>query len=354
MHATMIEIDGSVGEGGGQIVRSSLALSLVTGTPVRIRNVRAKRTKPGLLRQHLTALRAAAEIGSAHVEGDELGSREIVFRPEGITAGSFGFAVGTAGSTTLVIQTILPALMCADGPSDVTIEGGTHNPLAPPFDFLQRVFLPVLTRMGVNAQVTLERPGFYPAGGGRVRLEIQPATPLRPIDLLERGGIRERRVEARVANLHANIAERELATIKGVLSWDDGLFRAVDVPDARGPGNVVTVEIEAEHITELFTSFGRPDARAERVGNEVAQAARRYVAADVPVGPHLADQLLIPMAMAGRGSFRTMRPTRHCYTNTDVVKAFLDCEIDIQQEDRDQWRIDISSRAGTKESDHEG
>src|SRR6476620_518674 len=167
----VITIDGSVGEGGGQIIRNSLALSLVTGQPFRIVNIRAGRKKPGLLRQHLTAVQAANQIGDAAVDGAEMGSGEVVFRPEGIRAGDYRFAIGTAGSTTLVLQTILPALILAGAPSHLTLEGGTHNPLAPPFDFLAQTFLPHLARFGPTVTATLARPGFFPAGGGRLEIE---------------------------------------------------------------------------------------------------------------------------------------------------------------------------------------
>ena len=188
----MIVIDGSAGEGGGQILRSSLALSLVTGKPFRIENIRAGRTKPGLLRQHLTALAAATQIGKAKVEGAVLGSKIVSFTPRGVTPGDYHFAVGTAGSATLVLQTVLPALMLASGPSTLVLEGGTHNPSAPPFDFISKAFLPILNRMGPCIKVELERYGFYPAGGGRFRVSINPAAQLSPIDLLTCGESRAR------------------------------------------------------------------------------------------------------------------------------------------------------------------
>jgi RNA 3'-terminal phosphate cyclase (ATP) len=171
----LIEIDGSFREGGGQILRTSLALSLVTGQAFHIRNIRAARRKPGLLRQHLTAVNAAAEIGQAKVEGAALASRELVFHPGDVAAGRYHFVVGSAGSATLVLQSILPALIVASGPSKIVLEGGTHNPHAPPFDYLQKTFLPILNRMGPTITATLERPGFYPAGGGKFMVTIKPA-----------------------------------------------------------------------------------------------------------------------------------------------------------------------------------
>src|SRR5271154_16708 len=188
----MIHIDGSSGEGGGQILRSSLSLSLVTGTPFRIENIRAKRERGGLLRQHLTAVLAASEISSAQVEGATLGSKTLTFAPGMIRPGTYHFAVGTAGSGTLVLQTILPALMTASAASQLTIEGGTHNMHAPPFDFLQRTFLPIVNRLGPKITATLSRYGFYPAGGGCFSATIEPCERLAPIHLLARGEITRR------------------------------------------------------------------------------------------------------------------------------------------------------------------
>lgn len=185
----MIKMDGSQGEGGGQILRSALSLSLCTGQAFRIENIRARRKKPGLLHQHLTAVLAARAVGGAEVVGAELGSQTLEFRPGKVRPGRHRFAVGTAGSATLVFQTILPPLMTADGPSFIELEGGTHNPLAPPFDFLTGSFLPLIERMGAAVQGRLERPGFYPAGGGRFEASIEPAGSLGRLELMERGPI---------------------------------------------------------------------------------------------------------------------------------------------------------------------
>ena len=164
----MITIDGSQGEGGGQILRTALALAAITGTPVRVERIRARRPKPGLQRQHLVALQAAARVCNGHLQGAELNSREITFTPQAPVSGTYVFDIGSAGSTTLVLQTVLPILLCADGPSSVGIRGGTHNSMAPPVEFLQESFLPVLHRIGVSATLDLERHGFYPAGGGSI------------------------------------------------------------------------------------------------------------------------------------------------------------------------------------------
>src|SRR5215471_4934522 len=215
----MLTIDGSQGEGGGQILRTSLALSLVTGQPFRMERIRGKRQKPGLLRQHLTAVEAAKTVGCAEVAGAEMNSQTLEFRPAQVTPGNYRFAVGTAGSATLVLQTVLPALLTASDKSTLTLEGGTHNPLAPPFDFLARSFMPVVHRMGPNVELELRAPGFYPAGGGRFLARIQPTQRLAPLVLNERGGIRSRRATVWLSKLSPDIAERELAVVREDLRW---------------------------------------------------------------------------------------------------------------------------------------
>jgi RNA 3'-terminal phosphate cyclase (ATP) len=322
----MLTIDGSAGEGGGQILRTALALSLCTGSPVRITGIRARRARPGLMRQHLTALRAAAEVGRAEVSGDAIGSREIEFRPRGVSAGKYAFDVGSAGSTTLVLQTVLPALLRADAPSEIRLEGGTHNPLAPPFDFLDRAFLPLLARMGPRVTATLEARGFYPAGGGKLSVSIHPA-PLRRLDLPERGAILKREAIAVVENLPGAIARRELEAARGVLGWDRGCFRVEAGRSSPGPGNVLTIAVESEHVTEVFTSFGEKGVPAETVGARAANEAQRYLDAGVPVGEHLADQLILPMALGEGGMFRTVTPSSHTLTQIDLVGRIAGAKI---------------------------
>lgn len=335
----LILIDGSQGEGGGQILRSSLALSMLTGRPFRIEKIRANRPKPGLMRQHLTAVNAAAQICGATIGGAAIGSRELSFVPGAVTPGDYAFSVGSAGSTTLVLQTVLPPLLVAGGASSLTLEGGTHNIHAPPLDFLERAFLPIVGRMGPQVSVALERAGFYPAGGGRFFATIEPAPRLSPLDLTDRGPITRRLCKAVVAGLPGEIALRELALVKRAMGWDDSSLQIRQLPDDQGPGNVVTLEIESEHVAEVFTGFGQRGVRAEAVAEEAVQQARKYLACGVPVGPCLADQLILPFAMASAGSFVTQAPTRHTLTNIDVVQRFLDVRIDAKEVARDRWSV---------------
>ncbi len=338
----LLWIDGSQGEGGGQIVRSSLGLSLVTGRPIRIDNIRAGRKKPGLMRQHLTAVNAASEVGAARISGAKIGSRALAFEPQAVTPGEYRFSVGTAGSATLVLQTVLPALLVAEGPSKLTLEGGTHNRWAPPFEFLQRAYLPLVNRMGPRVEATLERYGFYPAGGGRISVTIQPSGDLQGFDLVERGEFVRRQVRALVSNLPRHIGDREVNEIIAKMNWDGKVAR-VDEVDGQGPGNVVFAEIESEHVTEVFVGFGRIGARAEQVAREVVRDLRDYVKTEVPVGSYLADQLLLPLGISAwqsgsdqgerGGTFRTLPLTMHSTTHIEILRQFLGITIDVDAAD---------------------
>jgi RNA 3'-terminal phosphate cyclase (ATP) len=337
----MLTIDGSFGEGGGQILRTALALSLVTGIPFRIEKIRAGRKNPGLMRQHLTAVNAAAKIGQAELIDATIGSQQLTFKPGAITPGKYHFAVGSAGSATLVLQTILPALLTAAQPSTLTLEGGTHNPFAPPYDFLAKVFLPLLNRMGAQVSANLICPGFYPAGGGKFIVEIKPTKKLIGIDLPTRGNVIAKRAKAIVAALPRSIAERELKVIANKLSWEKSILEVEEVEGSCGPGNIVMIEIECENITELFTGFGERGVRAEAVAEEAVKAARRYLATIAPVGEYLTDQLLLPLALAGRGAFVSVGLSRHATTNIEVLQKFLDIEIATSQIEKSCWQVEV-------------
>jgi len=336
--AAPLIIDGSTGEGGGQIVRTCLGLALLTGRPFRIEKLRAGRQKPGLLRQHLTAVRVAAEVGRADVVGAELGSRKLEFRPTRVTPGDFCCDIGSAGSTTLVLQTILPALLTADGPSQIVLTGGTHNSMAPPFEFLQRTYLPLVARMGPQVTATLDRHGFFPAGGGQMTVAVQPAPRLTPLELIERGPLLTRSVTGIVSRLAPSIAQREIDTVCRRLAWPAECGRVASVASP-GPGNVVLIEMGYAAVTEIFAGFGQRGVPAETVAGGAADDAERYLAAGVPVGEHLADQLVLLLAIAGGGRFHTLPPSLHTRTNVDVIARFLDVPIDIRPRGDDVWEI---------------
>ncbi len=313
---TELIVDGSQGEGGGQILRSSVGLSALTGRPVRIVKVRAGRKKPGLLRQHLTALLAAAEVCEASVEGAELGSPEVLFTPGRPRAGRYTFSVGTAGSASLVCQTVLPLLLRSGG--EIEVSGGTHNPLAPPYDFLEHVYLPLLRKMGVNAESELTSVGFYPAGGGRIRVRVSSPAKLAPLELLQ--WVEEPDIEAWgiSSQVPPHVAERELQVIRDELGVPSERTRSAMVRST-GPGNAVCIRIGDY---ELVTAFGERGVPAEEVARKAVTEARAYLSRRAPVGEHLADQLILPFALAG-GTFRTGPLSSHALTNIAVVRAFL-------------------------------
>lgn len=343
MKTPFIEIDGSVGEGGGQVLRTALALSLITQKPVQIEKIRGKRAKPGLMRQHLTAVRAAAAIGNAKVEGAEIKSQSLAFVPGKVKPGDYRFAVGTAGSTLLVLQTVLPVLMLADDVSTIEIEGGTHNSMAPSFDFIERVFLPVLKRIGCDVSLSLGQAGFYPAGGGSIVAEIRPNSQFEYIELLERGSLNSRLATAGTCNLSESVAERELSEVAKAFDLSRAEVRKKNYDGSPGVGNVLDIQYEYEHITELFTALGEKGLAAEKVAKDLIREAKRYEGADAPVGDYLADQLLLPMAIAGGGAFRTTSLSRHFTTNKAIIKKFLDVEIRTTREDRLAWLVEIES-----------
>jgi RNA 3'-terminal phosphate cyclase (ATP) len=327
----MLTIDGAAGEGGGQVLRTALGLSLVTGEPFVIERIRAGRAKPGLQRQHLAAVDAAAAIGGARVEGAALGAQRLAFRPDRVRGGDYRFAIGTAGSTTLVLQTILPALLRADRPSSVVLGGGTHNPLAPPFEFLQLAFAPVLRSMGASLDLQLLRHGFAPAGGGTLAVNVAPSPSLRPPSLLERGRAGLRRARALLANLPDEIARRELAVVRRRLDVHPEEL-LVERVEAAGPGNVLLLELPAEGANEVIAAFGERGVRAEDVAAKACNEALAFLATTAPVGTHLADQLLIPMALAGGGEFRTPPPSLHTRTNAQVIERFLPIRFDLRED----------------------
>jgi RNA 3'-terminal phosphate cyclase (ATP) len=323
----MIVIDGSEGEGGGQVLRNALALSLITGQPFRIEKIRGNRSRPGVMRQHVTAVEAACAIGGAECEELAVGASTLTFTPGKVVPGEHLFAVGTAGSTSLVLQTILPVLMLAGTPSKLRLEGGTHNMLAPPFEFIDRCFLPIVNRMGPRVSAKLIRHGFYPAGGGCVEVEIEPAASLAQIELIERGALLGADGEAVVAGLPGDIAAREIEAVRKVLDWDEDRLRIRQLPDEVGPGNIVMLAARFEHVTEVTSGFGKLGVPAQAVGEHAARRMAGYLDSTAAVGPYLADQLLLPMALAGGGCFTSVKPSQHARTAADIIARFLPIQV---------------------------
>lgn len=342
----MIELDGSEGEGGGQVLRTALSLSMATGQPVRVDRVRAGRSNPGLRRQHRTAVRAAAELTAAEVEGDTLGSREVTFRPtRPPSPGDYRFDTGGAGSATLVLQTLVPALLGSDGTFRLTVSGGTHNPAAPPYEFLERAWLPLLREVGADVTVELERAGFFPGGGGRVAALVEPADPPAPLGLRERGELRDVRVRSHIVGLPRHVADRELATVQAALEVRDDRLEAVDHGERpAGAANVLVVEVESEAVTEVFSEHGRRGLPAEEVATRVSRRVRRYLDSGAAVWSHLADQLPVPLALRAGGSYRTGEPGSHTRTVLDVIRSFAGTSTGTERVGEGLWEISVEGR----------
>jgi RNA 3'-terminal phosphate cyclase (ATP) len=328
----MLELDGSRGEGGGQVLRTALAAAAVTGTAFRMVRIRARRPRPGLAPQHLAAVQAAAAIADGEVDGADRGSVELTFVPGALRPGSHRIDIGTAGSACLVAQLCLLPLRAAHAPSTVTVTGGTHNRNAPPADFLQRTFLPLVARTGDSCRLDLERHGFEPAGGGRLVLRVTPTRRPGPLVATDTGPARMGLARALVSQLPRQVAGRELRVLAAELGWPRDRLHIEQV-EADGPGNVLLLEIELAGITEVICAFGRPGLPAEEVARQAIVQARRHLEGAAPVGEHLADQLLAPLALGGGGRFRTVEPTSHFVTNVEVLRRFVDVPISWDRDD---------------------
>jgi RNA 3'-terminal phosphate cyclase (ATP) len=329
----MIELDGSSGEGGGQILRSSLALSLLTGKPFHLADIRARRDKPGLRPQHLMSVRAAAAVGRATVHGDSLGSRDLVFKPGAVQSGNYEVPIGTAGATGLVLHTLyLPLALAGGGPSRLTFVGGTHVPHSPCFHFLDMTWRRYLEIMGLNVTLDMRRPGFYPRGGGIVDALIEPVQGLRGLRLTERGPLKRATGFSAVAGLPESIAQRQadqamsrlaptkLRTFIPIQHWDDG------------PGTVLAIILETTPVPTFFFGLGGRGKRAERVADEAADQALAYLdAGRGVVDPHSADQIALPLALTeGASEYSVSAVTEHLLTNVAVIKRFIDRPIDCE------------------------
>jgi RNA 3'-terminal phosphate cyclase (ATP) len=329
-----IYIDGSMGEGGGQVLRTSLTLAILTGRRLHIENIRANRPKPGLGKQHLVCVRAAREICGAQCTGAEIGSTSLDFEPGKIKPGEYHFDISSAGSASLVIQTILPVLFTTDGPSTVTVTGGTHNPWSPPYDFLKLNFVPAIAEAGFYADCKLLKHGFYPAGGGKIAFDIKPLenNPGKTIDLCQ--PMVKPRIYAIVytARLPARVAQRQQELLhKSGLEITD--IEHIEVTDSAGPGNCVVIRVIDDKRKIVFTGFGSKGKPSEKVIGEVVNEARDFISSGAAIDHYLADQLLIYMAMQRAGRFVTNKPSGHLTTNMEVIKKFLPVYIPVAQRD---------------------
>jgi RNA 3'-terminal phosphate cyclase (ATP) len=330
----VIAIDGSLGEGGGQVLRTSLALALITGKPFAVKNIRQRRAKPGLMAQHLKAVEAASAVGMARVEGARLHSQELLFEPAGIQSGEFHLDIGTAGSVSLVLQTILLPLSFADAHSTITLIGGTHVPWSPCFHYLDLQWLPYMRQIGFRSELELETAGFYPRGGGRVRAVVRPCSTLAPLRLTDRGPLRRIRGISAVANLHASVAERQKHR---AIDRVRGLCEPIEIETVRlsspSRGTFLLLCAEFEKTQCCFYGLGAVHKSAERVADEAVGELLDFLSTDGSVDYYLADQLVLPLALVPAVSeIRTSRVTQHLVTNAEIVKMFLPVAIEIDAE----------------------
>jgi RNA 3'-phosphate cyclase len=342
---SLIQIDGSYGEGGGQILRTALALSAILRKPFTLFHIRSKRKNPGLQAQHLAAVEALARITDAQTEGVRLGSQRITFIPQKILPGEYQFEVRTAGSVTLLLQAIFLPLCFSEGISSVTLIGGTHVLWSPSFHYLSKVFLPTLEGLGVSASPVIEKWGFFPKGGGRIGVKINPVQELKPISLVDRGSLKTIRGISAISNLPKRVAERQkeqaLKRIQRELQIV-GEIAILDNVHSNGPGSFLFLLAEYQRVSAGFSSLGVKGKPAERVADEAVDSLKDYLESDGCADPFLADQVVPFMALAkGNSSITTIRITEHLLTNLWVIQHFLDVTISREGEIGTKGRVEF-------------
>jgi RNA 3'-terminal phosphate cyclase (ATP) len=326
-----VKIDGSYGEGGGQILRTGLALSVLTSRALEIYNIRAKRKKPGLRDQHLVCVQAAQKISGAKVSGAEISSQLLRFEPQKVSPGQYQFDIGTAGSTSLVFQTILLPLGLADDPSEISLIGGTHNPLAPSFHYLKEIFLPMVSQLGIKVEARLEKYGFYPKGGGQVRFFIKQTKMIQPKDFLERGDLQEITGTSLVANLPLSIATRQKLSATRLLKDCSPSIKTEEVK-AFSPGTFIFLKAKYQNALAGFSALGERGKPAEKVGEEAAKMFSDYHQSQIALEPHLADQIILYLAASRQSfSFTTSQITNHLRTHIWLLEKFLELKININE-----------------------
>ena len=356
----MIEIDGSYREGGGQILRTALSLSCLFQKPFRILNIRKDRKIPGLRPQHLTCVHAAKLLSNAEVAGDYIGSTELLFSPRKMQTGEFFFDIGTAGSTSLVLQTLIPAIVFSNisgnQKSTITLKGGTHVPFSPSFHYLNNIFASFLKKLGIEISISIESYGFYPQGGGKIRAEIVPVKNIKPLNITERGALLKLRGYSGVGNLPLSIAERQRNTMLEEISssvihphpplikWG---FENIDIEllnvSTPGQRTFIFLQAESEHSTAGFTSLGERRKMAEIVGEEAAKEFLTYYATDAALDPHMADQIVLYLSMCNeRSVFTTSCITEHLMTNLWAIGLFHAYKYSVEGEPGKPWIVRIN------------
>jgi RNA 3'-phosphate cyclase len=328
----MIEIDASFGEGGGQILRSALSLSVITGQAMRLTNIRARRPQPGLKPQHLEAVEAAAQISSARVEGASLGSQSLVFEPTGLESGDYVFDIGTAGSTSLLLQTLVLPLSFAMGLSRLTLRGGTHVPWSPCYHYLQWQWLPYLEVAGYHLECSLERAGFYPRGGGVIHANIMPSHHLTPLRLTSRGRLLRLRGLSGVGRLERSIAERQRSQASERLhKLGVALEMEITEVPAASPGTFLILQAEFEGGRCCAFALGARHKRAEKVADEAVDDLLADIGSGGAIDAWLADQLLLPLAFVpGISELSVSRVSQHLCSNAELLGYFLPVSVEIE------------------------
>lgn len=334
-----IRIDGSQGEGGGQILRTALSLSMITGKPFELVNLRAGRKKPGLMRQHLVCVQASQQISHAYTEGAGLHSQYLYFAPQHIQAGHYEFQIGSAGSSLLVFQTLLPVLLQQSAPSQLIIHGGTHNPMAPTADFIQHSFIPTLAKIGIQIDFEMEKAGFFPIGAGKIKATIHPWQQRQELDLRSRGKLQATCAYAAVLNLDASIAARELATLQKKLNLQHTQQLTLQ---GISQGNSVFVCVESEQHHQVFSALGELRKSAEQIAGQLAKEVNHYLHSQAVADEYLADQLLLPLALGQGGRFSAQTISEHTRTQVEMIKRFLDCEIELIEHAEQHVEIIVS------------
>lgn len=343
--SNLIEIDGSYGEGGGQILRTALSLSCLFKRPIRIFNIRKKRKKPGLLPQHLATVKALQLLSSARVEGTEIGSENLYFEPYKISSGNFFYDIGTAGSTLLVFQAILPCLIFAEGKSFITLKGGTNVPFSPSYHYVNGVFRHFLNMIGVNFTLSIDSYGFYPKGGGVIRAEVEPVKRIKSLKGVNRGRLLKIIGKSGVANLPQSIAERQKrGFIENISDIDVPVLIDIEEVNSLGKGTFLYIEAQYERSCAGFAGLGEIGKRAEIIGQEVAKDFIRYNRSNAFLDPHMADQILIYLFLGKKGSeFTTSQITGHLITNLWVINRFIDRKYEIEGKEGEEGRVFIRS-----------
>ena len=322
-----IQIDGSLGEGGGQILRTALSLSMLSGIPFELINIRAGRKKPGLMRQHLVCVQASQRISHAIVEGAELHSQKLYFQPQQVQTGKYDFHIGSAGSTILVLQTLLPALMMQNEASQISIHGGTHNPLAPTADFIQHCFLPFIQKLGIEVDFKCERAGFFPIGAGQINITIHPWKNKIDHAILSKGKLLEIHGFAAALNIQQDIADRELDVLNNKLGLNQRKrvnFQGIS------QGNTAFVILNYEHHQQVFSALGEKKKSAEKVAHDLAKDVKTYLDSQAVADEYLADQILLPLALGNGGEFTAQVLSEHTKTQAEMIQKFLNCDIQIE------------------------